>query len=168
MTTAEYIDRRKATIAKLRKLIKAKCRSLRVRRGRGTTYSWIEIWSHDEGAEFTSEEKQALDLLGISHCANCANIAPEDQEAALARLEEDAVAVKQRFTEPSPTAETVVRRSDPDSAEINARLEGCLGYLSGRATSALNNPEAAAKLQAMVKTLRDCQQRIQNIAPSGR
>ena len=70
-----YIDT-KTTAKIIRKALKTKCKTLRVRMARGTAYGWIDIWGSGPFSEFTDEEKKALDELGIPHGANCAGISP--------------------------------------------------------------------------------------------
>jgi len=47
-------------IKTIRKALKRLCPTLKVRRGRGTGYSWIEITGSKKFGEFTEEEKKAL------------------------------------------------------------------------------------------------------------
>lgn len=67
-------------IGTIRKALKSLCPTLSVRRGRGTAYSWIEIWGSGEFGEFTKEEKQALEKFGLNYGGNCAVISPEDRK----------------------------------------------------------------------------------------
>lgn len=68
-------------IALVRKLIRAKCKTLSVRNSRGTGYGWINInGSKTEWGEFTDEEKKVLDELGLRYGLNSANISPENRK----------------------------------------------------------------------------------------
>jgi len=63
----------------IRKALKRLCPTLRVKRGRGTAYSWIEILGSKEFGEFTEEEKKALEKFGLRYGANCALISPDNR-----------------------------------------------------------------------------------------
>lgn len=63
------------------------------------------------------------------------------------------------------TPETVIKREDVDGAEIVRRLEGCLGYLSGRACACVGDSEKYAKLARMRDAIEACIRDVRNIAP---
>ena len=62
--------------------------------------------------------------------------------------------------------ETIIKRNDIDGQEIAKRLEGCLGYISSRAASNLNNPDERVKLEAMYKAVDTCLKHVRHIAPT--
>jgi len=70
----------------IRTAIKKECKTLSVRRGRGTAYSWIEVSGSGKLGEFTPQEKQALERLGIPYGINLAVIGPESRRYYVERL----------------------------------------------------------------------------------
>ena len=67
-------------IKTIRKALKGLCPTLSVRRGRGTAYSWIDIWGSGEFGEFTDQEKAALEKFGLNYGGNCAVIGPDNRK----------------------------------------------------------------------------------------
>jgi hypothetical protein len=68
-------------IALVRKLIRAKCKTLSVRNDRGTAFGWIAIrGSKTDCGEFTDEEKKALEELGLRYGMNFATISPKNRK----------------------------------------------------------------------------------------
>jgi len=63
----------------IRKALKRLAPTLKVRRGKGTAYSWIEVKGSKEFGEFTEQEKKALEELGLNYGGNCALISPENR-----------------------------------------------------------------------------------------
>jgi hypothetical protein len=70
----------------IRKALKSKCKTLKVRIARGTAYGWIDIWGSGELSEFTDEEKKVLEEFGLNHGANCAVISPDDVDYWVQKL----------------------------------------------------------------------------------
>lgn len=70
ITAAEFSSR-------VRKALRAKGFTGKVRKGRGTAHSWIELSGSKSMGEFTPEEKQLLRSLGFTPGWNFANISPE-------------------------------------------------------------------------------------------
>jgi hypothetical protein len=70
----------------IRKALKTKCKTLRVKMARGTAYGWIDIWGSGPFSEFTDEEKKALDEVGIRYGGNCAVISPESRDYWVKKL----------------------------------------------------------------------------------
>ena len=66
-------------IKTIRRALKSLCPTLSVRRGRGTAYSWIDIWGSGEFGEFTDQERKALEKFGLNYGGNCALISPESR-----------------------------------------------------------------------------------------
>ena len=64
-------------IGLIRRALKRLAPTLSVRRGRGTAYSWIEIWGSGEFRDFTEEERRALEEFGLPYGGNFAGISPE-------------------------------------------------------------------------------------------
>lgn len=62
----------------IRKALKQLCPTLRVRMARGTAYGWIDVWCGD-GWEFSEQEKEALEVFGLSCGGNSAVISPESR-----------------------------------------------------------------------------------------
>lgn len=60
--------------------MKTLCPTFSVRRGRGTGYSWIDVWGSGEFGEFTENEKKALKKFGLNYGGNCAVISPDSRK----------------------------------------------------------------------------------------
>ncbi len=75
-------------IKTIRKALKQLCPTFSVRRGRGTAYSWIEIWGSGEFSEFTEAEKKALTEFGLNHGGNCSVISPDERSFWVERAKE--------------------------------------------------------------------------------
>lgn len=90
-TLTAAVDEKKAKIARLRKLVKAECKTLRVQRGTGTAYGWVTIWANDYAA-FSEEEAAAMRRLDLSPCGNCSSVCPNELDATVDRLEARAAA----------------------------------------------------------------------------
>jgi hypothetical protein len=72
-------------IARIRKIIKARCKSLSVRHGRGTAYSWCEISGSGPGGEFSQPEREALESFNMSYGVNFDVMDYEEQGIFLER-----------------------------------------------------------------------------------
>jgi len=70
----------------IRKALKTKCKTLRVKMARGTAYGWIDIWGSGKFSEFTEEERKALNEVGINAGGNCAVISPDDVDYWVTKL----------------------------------------------------------------------------------
>jgi hypothetical protein len=57
-------------IARIRKFIKARCKTISVRNGTGTAYGWLEISGSGPGGEFNDSEKETLRSLNIGFGQN--------------------------------------------------------------------------------------------------
>lgn len=60
--------------------LKKLCKTLSVRRGNGTAYSWIEIRGSGDFGRFTDAEKAAIESIKMNRGGNYSVIAPEDQD----------------------------------------------------------------------------------------
>jgi len=70
----------------IRKALKLKCKTLRVRMARGTAYGWIDIYGSGKFGVFTEEERRVLDEIGLPYGANCAVISPESLDFWIKKL----------------------------------------------------------------------------------
>ena len=71
----------KEQVRLIRQRIKRECPTLSVRMQRGTGYGWVGIsGSATEWGNFTDEEKEALERLGLRYGGNFAVISPEDRK----------------------------------------------------------------------------------------
>jgi len=73
-------------IALIRRAIKRECRTISVRRGRGTAYGWIEIRGSGDFGEFTGEEREALERLGLRYGVNFSVIPPDSRRFWVEKL----------------------------------------------------------------------------------
>lgn len=70
----------------IRKALKTRCKTLRVKMARGTAYGWIDILGSGEFSEFTPEERRVLEEFGINAGGNCAVISPESTDYWVEKL----------------------------------------------------------------------------------
>ena len=84
--SAPYVPSSEA-IKRIRKVLKARCKTLSVRMGKGTAYGWVEIWGSGEYGNFTTEEKAALDHFGLKYGGNCCLIGPDETNYWVRKLE---------------------------------------------------------------------------------
>ena len=152
---------RKAKIARLRKLVKAKCKTLRVRRGRGTVGAWVEILSGNAGAEFSDQEKVALNHLGLPHVANSASIAPEDLDATLRWLEA-------RHSSP-PSTDDMIQVARPKGWRVS-QYAGVFSIVDERGDAVADcysNKEDALTIAASRELLEACKYLLKNTLERG-
>ena len=64
----------------IRRIVKKKCPTVSVRRGKGTSYGYVDITSRDIGASFTSKESNCLKGLGLIPGGNFAGMDRERQK----------------------------------------------------------------------------------------
>lgn len=64
-------------VAVIRRLLKQQAPTLSIRRGRGTSSGWVDIWGSGYGGGFTAHERQVLDAVGLQPGGNFAGIAPD-------------------------------------------------------------------------------------------
>jgi len=88
----------------IRKALKSKCKTLSVRKGRGTAAGWIEIWGSGDFHDFTKEELETLKFFGIPAGGNCAVISPDNRKYYVEKIcklcpEAKAVLIRERLKE---------------------------------------------------------------------
>ena len=75
----KYPSKAADQIKLIRRIIKAKCPTLSVRMGKGTSWGWVDISSKNIGARFTKNESSCLKSLGMTPGGNWDLISPADR-----------------------------------------------------------------------------------------
>jgi len=70
----------------IRKALKSKCKTIRVRMASGTAFGWIDICGSGKFGEFTEEERKVLDEVGIRYGINFAVISPNSVDFWVEKL----------------------------------------------------------------------------------